>query len=89
MAPLAERHQSLLTPLANERKETRNMSPKIPTKTGGASSLPSSFQNFTLRKNISALPFCTSPQSASLQHYNQKKIIKEKLTATSSKRFKL
>lgn len=36
----------------------------IPTKTGGASSCPSSFQNFTFRKNISALPLGTSPRSA-------------------------
>lgn len=37
---------------------------RIPTNTGGASSPPSSFQNFTFRKKISALPFGTSPRSA-------------------------
>ena len=36
---------------------------RIPTKTGGASSSPSSFQNLTLRKNISVLPLGTSPRS--------------------------
>ena len=34
------------------------------TKTGGASSASSSFQNFTFRKKISALPLGTSPRSA-------------------------
>lgn len=37
---------------------------KIPTKTGGASPSASSFQNLTLRKKVSALPFWTSPRSA-------------------------
>lgn len=37
---------------------------RIPTNTGGASSPPSSFQNFTFLKKISALPFGTSPRSA-------------------------
>ena len=42
---------------AMNKKKNEKIREKIPTKTGGASPSPSSFQNLTLRKNISALPF--------------------------------
>lgn len=46
------------------QKKLLDIMTKIPTKTGGASPSSSSFQNLTFRKNVSALPFCTSPRSA-------------------------